>query len=78
MTIYGYARVSTDSQTLQAQTEALHGAGCAKIYSEKISGACAGATSCQEYRQKPERWRQAGRIEQDFGASAQDDPQGRI
>src|SRR5262249_55266888 len=32
-------RVSTDSQTLQAQTEALHAAGCARIFAEKISGA---------------------------------------
>jgi DNA invertase Pin-like site-specific DNA recombinase len=39
MTIYGYARVSTDGQTLAAQDAQLHAAGCAKIYAEKISGA---------------------------------------
>jgi DNA invertase Pin-like site-specific DNA recombinase len=37
--IYGYARVSTDAQTLDAQTEALTAAGAMKVYSEKQSGA---------------------------------------
>jgi DNA invertase Pin-like site-specific DNA recombinase len=39
MTIYGYARVSTDGQTLAAQEAALAAAGAAKIYAEKVSGA---------------------------------------
>jgi DNA invertase Pin-like site-specific DNA recombinase len=49
MTIFGYARVSTDGQTLAAQEAALRGAGaqeaalrgagCAKVYSETASGA---------------------------------------
>jgi DNA invertase Pin-like site-specific DNA recombinase len=38
MTIYGYARVSTDGQTLAAQEAALTAAGCAKVYAEKVSG----------------------------------------
>jgi DNA invertase Pin-like site-specific DNA recombinase len=37
--IYGYARVSTDAQTLDAQCEALTAAGAVKVYSEKESGA---------------------------------------
>jgi len=38
MTIYGYARVSTDGQSVAAQEAQLRAAGCAKVYSEKISG----------------------------------------
>jgi DNA invertase Pin-like site-specific DNA recombinase len=39
MTVYGYARVSTDGQSLASQDAELHAAGCAKVYAEKISGA---------------------------------------
>jgi DNA invertase Pin-like site-specific DNA recombinase len=36
--IYGYARVSTDGQTLAAQQAQLDAAGCATVFAEKISG----------------------------------------
>jgi DNA invertase Pin-like site-specific DNA recombinase len=36
--IVGYARVSTDGQTLDAQQSALRQAGAEKIFAEKISG----------------------------------------
>jgi DNA invertase Pin-like site-specific DNA recombinase len=39
MAIYGYARVSTDGQTLASQDAQLHGVGCVKVYGEKVSGA---------------------------------------
>jgi DNA invertase Pin-like site-specific DNA recombinase len=35
----GDARVSTYGQTLDAQLEQLRGAGCTKIYREKVTGA---------------------------------------
>jgi DNA invertase Pin-like site-specific DNA recombinase len=39
MTAFGYARVSTDGQTVAAQVAQLRAAGCAKVYSETASGA---------------------------------------
>jgi DNA invertase Pin-like site-specific DNA recombinase len=37
--IVGYARVSTDGQTLDAQQSALQSAGCERVFAEKQSGA---------------------------------------
>ena len=39
MAIYGYARVSTDGQTVSAQVAALSAAGAGKVFSETASGA---------------------------------------
>jgi DNA invertase Pin-like site-specific DNA recombinase len=39
MPIYGYARVSTDGQTLDAQVAQLKAAGADKVFREKVSGA---------------------------------------
>jgi DNA invertase Pin-like site-specific DNA recombinase len=39
MAIKGYARVSTDGQTLENQHQALQEAGATIVYSEKVSGA---------------------------------------
>lgn len=37
--LFGYARVSTEDQDLALQRNALKGAGCQRIYEEKMSGA---------------------------------------
>ena len=37
--IVGYARVSTDGQTLDAQRATLTAAGAEKVFAEKVSGA---------------------------------------
>jgi DNA invertase Pin-like site-specific DNA recombinase len=39
MTLYGYARVSTNGQDLASQEAELLTAGCAKVFKEKVSGA---------------------------------------
>jgi DNA invertase Pin-like site-specific DNA recombinase len=39
MTIYGYARVSTDGETLEGQIAQLREAGCTRVFQEKLSGA---------------------------------------
>jgi DNA invertase Pin-like site-specific DNA recombinase len=39
MALFGYARVSTDGQSLTAQVAELKAANCQRIYQEKISGA---------------------------------------
>jgi DNA invertase Pin-like site-specific DNA recombinase len=37
--IYGYARVSSDGQSLDAQVKQLHAAGAEKVFRETASGA---------------------------------------
>ena len=39
LSLFGYARVSTDGQTLDAQQAALAAAGAERVFAEKISGA---------------------------------------
>jgi hypothetical protein len=47
MSIYGYARVSTDGQTLEAQVKELRTAGAERIFREKVSGAVTNRSQLQ-------------------------------
>src|SRR3954469_2415480 len=59
MPIYGYARVSTDGQTLDAQVAQLKAAGAEKVFREKMSGARAdadeGIGTCKRGAFRPRR-----------------------
>jgi DNA invertase Pin-like site-specific DNA recombinase len=46
--LVGYARVSTQEQTLDLQKDALEKLGCTKIYSDVVSGAKAEREGLQE------------------------------
>jgi DNA invertase Pin-like site-specific DNA recombinase len=38
LTVFGYARVSTDGQTLDAQMSSLNAAGAERVFAEKVTG----------------------------------------
>jgi DNA invertase Pin-like site-specific DNA recombinase len=46
VTLFGYARVSTDGQTLDSQISELREAGAEKVFREKISGRYRIAPNC--------------------------------
>ncbi len=46
--LIGYARISTDDQDLDLQTDALNQAGCEQIYSDQLSGAAKSRPGLEE------------------------------
>jgi hypothetical protein len=48
--IIGYARVSTDGQTLDAQQSALAAAGAEKVFAEKVSGAMTDRIAVRKFK----------------------------
>ena len=51
--IIGYASVSTDGQTLDAQQSALATAGAERVFAEKVGGA---VTDRRHWRELSRRW----------------------
>jgi hypothetical protein len=49
--LVGYARVSTQEQDLAPQLDALHGAGCGRVFEEKASAYSAGASVIRQNSQ---------------------------
>jgi DNA invertase Pin-like site-specific DNA recombinase len=54
--IVGYARVSTDGQTLDAQHTALTAAGAEKVFAEKVSGGVTDRKALAKAIDAPQCW----------------------
>jgi DNA invertase Pin-like site-specific DNA recombinase len=54
--IVGYARVSTDGQTLDAQQSALTQAGAERVFAEKVSGAVTDRKAGAGFRSLADAW----------------------
>ena len=57
--IIGYARVSTDGQSLESQQSALTQAGAERVFSEKVSGAVTDRKQLGKAISGTERWRRS-------------------
>ena len=60
--LIGYARVSTDDQNLDLQRDALHTAGCEKVYEDCISGANVARPGTGRGTGGGPQWRRAGGV----------------
>jgi hypothetical protein len=59
--LIGYARVSTVGQTLDSQLEQLRGAGCTKIYREKVTRRASPPAPASRHAQTPRARRRGDR-----------------